>query len=81
MRLPQGSGVMSGKVCKVERALYGLKQSSREWGLEAADALIANGYEQCRADPCVFRKIVDGEVVGLIVIYVDDHGGGVRAGA
>ena len=72
MRLPQGSGVMSGKVCKVERALYGLKQSGREWGFEAADALIANGYEQCRADPCVFRKMVDGEVVGLIVIYVDD---------
>ncbi|CAB1111337.1 unnamed protein product [Ectocarpus sp. CCAP 1310/34] len=23
-------------------------------------------------DPCVFRKVVDGEVVGLIVIYVDD---------
>ena len=60
MRLPQGSGVMSGKVCKVERALYGLKQSSREWGLEAADALIANGYEQCRADPCVFARWLTG---------------------
>ena len=68
MRLPPGSGVMSGKVCKVERALYGLKQSGREWGFEAADALITNGYEQCRADPCVFRKMVDEEVVGLIVI-------------
>ena len=33
---------MSGKVCKVERALNGLKQSGREWGFEAADALIAN---------------------------------------
>ena len=46
MRLPQGSGVISGKVCKVERALYGRKQSGREWRFEAADALIANGYEQ-----------------------------------
>ena len=72
MRLPPGSCVMSGKVCKVERALYGLKQSGREWGFEAADALIANGYEQCRADPSVFRKMVDREIVGLIVIYVDD---------
>ena len=72
MRLPQGSGVLSGVVCKVERALYGLKQSGREWGFEAADDLIANGYEQCRADPCVFRKIVGEKVVCLLVIYVDD---------
>lgn len=34
--------------------------------------MIENGYEQCRADPCVFRKVVDGKVVGLFVIYVDD---------
>ena len=46
VRLPPGSGVMSGKVCKVERALYGRKQSGREWGFEAADALIENGYER-----------------------------------
>ncbi|CAB1103274.1 unnamed protein product [Ectocarpus sp. CCAP 1310/34] len=71
LRFPEGCGSMSGKV-KVERALYGLKQSGREWGFEAADALIENGYEQCRVDPCVFRNVVDGEVVGLIVIYVDD---------
>ncbi|CAB1096840.1 unnamed protein product [Ectocarpus sp. CCAP 1310/34] len=72
LRFPEGCGSMSGKVVKVERALYGLKQSGREWWFEAADALIENGYEQCRVDPCVFRKVVDGEVVGLIVIYVDD---------
>ncbi|CAB1106624.1 unnamed protein product [Ectocarpus sp. CCAP 1310/34] len=72
LRLPDGCGVWTGKAVKVERALYGLKQSGREWGFEAADALISNGYEQCRVDPCIFRKVVDGEVVGLIVIYVDD---------
>ncbi|CAB1096963.1 unnamed protein product [Ectocarpus sp. CCAP 1310/34] len=72
LRLPDGCGVWTGKAVKVERALYGLKQNGREWGFEAADALISNGYEQCRVDPCHFRKVVDGEVVGLIVIYVDD---------
>ncbi|CAB1111877.1 unnamed protein product [Ectocarpus sp. CCAP 1310/34] len=72
LRFPEGCGNMSGKVVKVERALSGLKQSGREWGFKAADAVIENGYEQCRVDPCVFRKVVDGEVVGRIVIYVDD---------
>ncbi|CAB1102942.1 unnamed protein product [Ectocarpus sp. CCAP 1310/34] len=56
LRLPDGCGVWTGTAVKVERALYGLKQSGREWGV----------------DPCIFRKVVDGEVVGLIVIYVDD---------
>ncbi|CAB1112933.1 unnamed protein product [Ectocarpus sp. CCAP 1310/34] len=72
VRIADGSGAMAGKVLKVERALYGLKQSGREWGFEAANILVDSGYEQCRADPCVFRKIVDGKVVSIIVIYVDD---------
>ncbi|CAB1118226.1 unnamed protein product [Ectocarpus sp. CCAP 1310/34] len=59
LRFPEGCGSMSGKVVKVERALYGLKQRGREWGVDAADAVIENGYEQCRVDPWVFRKVVD----------------------
>ena len=37
-----------------------------------ADALIADGFEQCKADLCLFRKIVDGVVVMIIDVYVDD---------
>lgn len=31
----------------------------------------AKGFEQSHADPCLFRKIVDGEAVAVIVVYVD----------
>ncbi|CAN0299130.1 unnamed protein product [Ectocarpus fasciculatus] len=72
MKLPPGCGSMSGKFAKLERALYGLKQSGREWGYEAADTLTENGFEQSRADPCIFRKMVDGVVKMIIAIYVDD---------
>ena len=72
MKLPPGCGSLSGKYVKLERALYGLKQSGREWGYEAANTLIENGLEQSRADPCIFRKVVDGVVVMIIAIYVDD---------
>lgn len=44
MRLPDGCGDMSGKAVKVERALYGLKQSGRVWDFESADILIENGW-------------------------------------
>ena len=33
---------------------------------------IADGFEQCKADPCIFRKIVDEIVVMIIDVYVDD---------
>ena len=34
--------------------------------------MIADGLEQCKADPCIFRKIVDGVVVMIVGVYVDD---------
>ncbi|CAB1098368.1 unnamed protein product [Ectocarpus sp. CCAP 1310/34] len=72
LRLPAGCGEKSHKVVKAERAIYGLKQSGRQWGYHAADTLVENGFEQCKADPCVFRKMKDDVVVMIIVIYVDD---------
>ena len=29
------------------------------------------GFEQCQADPCVFRRVLRGNVV-IIVVYIDD---------
>ena len=72
MKLPAGCGVHSKKNAKLGRAIYGLKQSGRQWGYLCADTLIENGFEQCRADPCIFRKIVDGVVVMIVGVYVDD---------
>ena len=34
--------------------------------------LVNHGMEQCKADPRVFRKIVDGAVVLVLVVHVDD---------
>lgn len=31
------------------------------------------GFKQSRADLCVFRRIIDGEVVIVIVVYVGDR--------
>ena len=36
------------------------------------DTLIADGFEQCWADRCIFRKIINGVVVRIISVYVDD---------
>ena len=34
--------------------------------------LAAKGFVHCQADPCVFRRVLRGKVVVIIVVYVDD---------
>ena len=34
--------------------------------------LVNHCMEQCKADPCVFRKIVNGVVVLVLAVHVDD---------
>ncbi|CAB1101401.1 unnamed protein product [Ectocarpus sp. CCAP 1310/34] len=65
LRLSAWCGDQSHKIVNAERAIYCLKQSGRRWGSHAADTLVENGFEQCKADPWVFRKMVD-EVVELL---------------
>ena len=31
-----------------------------------------HGMEQCKTDPCVFRKFRDGKVVMILTVHVDD---------
>ena len=72
MKIPGDFGENSKKTAKLEREIYGLKQSGRKWGHLCADTLIADGFQQCKADSIIFRKIVDGVVVLIIGVYVDD---------
>ncbi|CAN0529103.1 unnamed protein product [Scytosiphon promiscuus] len=34
--------------------------------------LVECGFEQCLVDPCVFRPMVNDEVVVMVVVHVDD---------
>ena len=34
--------------------------------------MTAIGFEQAKADPCVFRKVIDGEAETVVVVHVDD---------
>ena len=62
----------SRTIVKLERAIYGLKQSGRKWNHFCADTLIEFGFEQSMADPSIFRKVVDEKVVMIVGVYVDD---------
>ena len=73
MRLPAGCGDMSGEVVLLQRAVYGLRQAGRQWSLRLSRVLLQKlGMEQSKAEPCVFRKVVDGEITLIVCVHVDD---------
>ena len=70
---PEGF-VVEGKeeqVCHLHRSLYGLKQSARCWNKELSCHLLDSGFEQSKADPCVYFRWKDGHL-NIVSIYVDD---------
>lgn len=57
--------------CQLLKALYGCVQASKLWYNKLTRFLRSLGYEQSPTDPCIMRKIENGQVF-LLVIYVDD---------
>jgi len=56
-----------GKVLKLKKSLYGLKQSPRNHFKNLSSKLFSLGFEQSEADPCLF---LTDKVIALV--YVDD---------
>jgi hypothetical protein len=74
VKLPPGwceNGVNLSKedVCKLSRALYGLKQSPRLWQKKFRKALQSLGFEPLETDQCIF---INKDTKIIIVTYVDD---------
>jgi hypothetical protein len=69
MRAPEGLDSLGGKVLKLHKSLYGLKQSGREWYIEACRGLESLGFTPQFSDPSVFATADKSLLLGL---YVDD---------
>jgi hypothetical protein len=74
MKQPQGFVLtIDGQpaLCYLKMALYGLKQSAREWAITVVGWLIEYGFEQCVSDRYLF-VLRSGASVLLLLIWVDD---------
>ena len=60
-----------GKVCKLQRSIYGLKQASRSWNLRFDEVVRSFGFIKNGGESCVYKK-VSGSVVAFLILYVDD---------
>ncbi|GJW46078.1 retrotransposon protein, putative, ty1-copia subclass [Tanacetum coccineum] len=59
------------KVCKLQRSIYGLKQTSRSWNKRFDEEIKRFGFTQNLDEPCVYQK-ASGSNVTFLILYVDD---------
>ena len=67
MQMPENVGTK--KVCKLKKAIYGLKQSGREWNIKLCSFLKSYGLENSKVDPCIY---LNSNKTLVVAIYVDD---------
>ena len=68
----RAEGEYSGKVCRLRKSLYGLKQSPRAWFSRFSDVVLSIGFTRCHSDhTCFIRRCPDGRCI-ILSVYVDD---------
>lgn len=73
MMQPPGfvNGAFPNHVCKLRKAIYGLKQGPRAWYTELTNFLLRMGFKRCFSDTSLFILPHSTSPIYLIV-YVDD---------
>lgn len=71
MMQPTGLEDGTSRVCRLKKSLYGLKQSSRVWNDKLGAALVNAGLKVCKADTCIYHRVVGDDVL-IVAVYVDD---------
>ena len=66
---PEGWSVKPGNVLRLNRSLYGLKQSGRYFQIMLTEFLMSIGFKQCKSEPCLFIRKEGRE---MFLTYVDD---------
>lgn len=73
MEIPPGLGTNQtvGKVCRLRKSLYGLKQSPQAWFDRFRRAMVGMGYQQINANHTVFFRQQGGHTT-ILDVYVND---------
>jgi len=59
-------------VCKLKKALYGLKHAPRSWYEKIDSFFLQLGFMRRKSDPNMYTKFDEKGHVVLISLYVDD---------
>ncbi|GFY93864.1 hypothetical protein Acr_09g0003100 [Actinidia rufa] len=68
----RAKGEYTGKVCRLRKSLYGLKQSPRAWFSRFSEVVLSLDFIRCQSDhTCFIHRRPNGQCV-IISVYVDD---------
>jgi Zn-finger protein len=71
MLLPEGMNKKG--YCKLNKALYGLRQSGRMWNETLNKVLLELNFNRFLSDPCVYiKRDKTNKIICLLAVYVDD---------
>ena len=62
---------MKSHVCRLKKALYGLRQAPRAWYGRIDSFLTSLGFTKSKAYPNLYFKIMNDEPM-ILLLYVDD---------
>lgn len=73
MEQPEGfiEEATKGKVCKLNKAIYGLKQAGRQWFKRIDSVIKEFGLNQSKYDQCIYYVRNEGKLI-IVALYVDD---------
>lgn len=60
-----------GKVCRLKKSLYGLKQSPKAWFERFSKTILQQSYNQTQTNHIMFYQHLDGKVT-ILIVFVDD---------
>jgi hypothetical protein len=68
---PAGIVLPEGKVLLLQKSLYGLKQSPRNFNKDLNKTIVKMGFTRCISDACIYLKNINGKDI-YVAVYVDD---------
>ncbi|CAI7851692.1 unnamed protein product [Closterium sp. NIES-53] len=71
MLQPEGLDDGSGRVCRLKKAIYGLKQARRAWYHKLEETLLAGGFKKSECDHSLFL-LQEKEQFLMLLVHVDD---------
>jgi hypothetical protein len=72
MSQPDGvRGDHAGQVLRLNKSIFGLRQSPRVWNSQLNSYLVSLGFKRCVTDPCLYIRRREGRVL-IVAVFVDD---------
>lgn len=60
------------KVCKLKKAIYGLKQANRSWYKKLESIFTSMGLSKSKNDPCLCYAILNKGYQIIVIVFLDD---------